>query len=222
MGFGATAREAVTVHARAGDEDWFAVRVRSNHERKVASSLEHRGIESFLPLYRKRCRWSDRMREVDYPLFTGYVFSRFAVERRLPVLQVPGVVSIVGRGREPVPVDAGEMQALRLLVASIQAAEPFPYLRIGDRVRVDRGPLKGLEGQLVASRRGSRFVVSVSLLQRAVAVEIDERWVTPMAGAAPSACGHGDAPQRPAAQAGTPAHAAIRMRRARIPARRTA
>jgi len=160
---------------------WFALRVRSNQERKVALSLATKDIEHLLPLSRQRRRWSDRMRDIEVPLFKGYVFSRFCVERRLPILQTPGVVDIVGHGKMPVPVDDPEMEAIQQIAASSETAEPWPYLRVGTLVRVDRGPLEGLEGRLVAIKKPARLVVSVTLLQRAVAVEIEEYWVTPIA-----------------------------------------
>jgi transcriptional antiterminator NusG len=161
--------------------EWYAVRVRSNYEKRVADALQGKDIEQFVPMYRRRVRWSDRMRERESPLFAGYVFAHFDVERRLPVLQLSGVVSIVGCGKTPQPIDHGEIDALRLVAATALSAEPWPYLRVGDAVRVDRGPLAGLEGRLVSVRKSKRLIVAVSLLQRAVAVEIEEHWVTPVA-----------------------------------------
>lgn len=158
---------------------WFAVRVRSNHEWKVADSLRTKGFEEFLPVYRVRKRWSDRMRDVELPLFSGYVFSRFLVERRLPILTIPGVIDIVGSGRMPVPVDDAEIEALQRVAT--ETTEPWPYVRVGDAVRVDRGPLAGLEGRLTAMRNPARLVLTVTLLQRAIAVEIDESCLTPIA-----------------------------------------
>lgn len=159
---------------------WYALRVRSNHEWKVTDSLRTKGFEHLLPVYRIRRRWSDRMREVEQPLFAGYVFSRFLVDHRQPILTIPGVIEVVGSGRHPVPIDDGEMQALERMTTAMLAAEPWPYLRVGDAVRVDRGPLAGLDGRLTAFRKPARLVLSVTLLQRAVAVEIDEHWVTPI------------------------------------------
>ena len=159
---------------------WFALHVRSNHEWRVADSLQTKGFEKFLPVYRVRRRWSDRMRDVDQPWFRGYVFSRFVVERRLPVLTIPGVIDIVGNGRTPTPVDDSEIEGLQRVARGMLAAEPWPYLRVGEAVRVDRGPLAGLEGRLTTIRKPARLVLTVSLLQRAVAVEIDEQCVTPI------------------------------------------
>jgi transcription antitermination factor NusG len=159
---------------------WFALRVRSNHERLVADAVRGKGFEEFLPVYRCRRRWSDRMRDVELPLFRGYVFSRFEVDRRLPILTIPGVVGIAGCGRTPIAIDDGEIEALQRVVDSRLEAEPHPYLRVGQHVRIDRGPLTGLEGVLSSVKKSHRLVVAVTLLQRAVAVEIEERWVTPL------------------------------------------
>lgn len=160
--------------------NWFALRVRSNYERKVADALKGKGYEEFLPVYRQRRRWSDRMREVELPLFKGYVFSRFEVERRLPILTIPGVVGIAGSGHTPLPVDTLEIEALQRVVRLSLGAEPCPYLELGQRVYIDRGPLAGLEGVLTSIKRPCRLVLAVTLLQRAVSVEIDERWVSPL------------------------------------------
>ncbi|MFN8062111.1 MAG: UpxY family transcription antiterminator [Vicinamibacterales bacterium] len=154
--------------------DWFAVRVRSNFERIVADALQGKGYERFLPAYRCKRRWSDRIREVDLPLFPGYVFARFAVEKRLPILMTTGVIEVVGYGKTPVPVDPAEIEALQRVVEARLGAEPCPYLRVGQRVRVDRGALAGVEGVLTSIKKSQRLVLAVTLLQRAVAVEIDE------------------------------------------------
>jgi transcription antitermination factor NusG len=155
---------------------WYAVRVRSQHEDMVARHLRVRGLESFLPLYRQRHRWSDRLKEIDIPLFPGYVFCQFSSSNRLPVLTVPGVVQIVGFGKNPVPVDDSEIAALQAAVKSGLPAQPWPFLDVGDKVRIEDGPLFGVEGILVGLRGQHRVVISITLLQRSVAVEIDRTW----------------------------------------------
>lgn len=158
---------------------WYALQVRTRYERAVADHLEGNGFEWFLPLSKDRKRWSDRIKEVSTPLFPGYLFSRFDVQNRLPILKIPGVVQIVGYNRQPIPVDEHEIAAIQTLVASGVPNQPCSFVEIGDRVRIDSGALRGLEGILVESRGRHKFILSVSLLQRSVAVEIDSLSVTP-------------------------------------------
>ncbi len=163
---------------------WYAVQVRPKFERIVASTLLGKGYEGFLPVYRCKRRWSDRIKELELPLFSGYLFCRFDISKRLPILVTPGVVRIVGIGRAPVPVEENEMSAILSIVLAGANAEPCPYVHVGQRVRVDRGTFSGVEGILVAVKKPARLVVSVTLLQRSIAVEVDEAWVTPITGPA--------------------------------------
>jgi transcription antitermination factor NusG len=159
---------------------WYALQVRPRFEKVIASTLLNKGYEGFLPLYRHRSRWSDRMKEVELPLFSGYLFCRFDINKRLPILVTPGVMHVVGIGKTPQPVEEEEIAALQSLVFSGLQAEPRSYLNIGERVRIEIGPLSGVEGVLVALKGSTRLVLSVSLLQRSVSVEIDESWVVPL------------------------------------------
>jgi len=159
---------------------WYALQVRTRYERVVADHLTGRGFEWFLPLRKDRKRWSDRMKEIESPLFPGYLFCRFDTQNRLPILQTPGVVQIVGYNRQPISVDELEIAAIQTLVAAGVPNQPCSFVEIGDRVRIESGPLRGLEGILVESRGKHKFVLSVSLLQRSVAVEIDSLAVTPV------------------------------------------
>ena len=152
---------------------WFAIQVRTRHELGIASYLQGKGYEPFVPTYSVRKRWSDRIKQVDTALFPGYIFCRLNLQYRLPVLTTPGVIQIVGYDHRPIPVDSAEIEGIRTMVGSGMAAEPWPYLKVGDRVRIQRGPLRGLEGMLVEVRGAHRFVISVTLLQRSVAAEID-------------------------------------------------
>jgi transcription antitermination factor NusG len=162
------------------NEQWFALRVRSNCEKIVASSLRGKGYAEFLPLYRKLSRRGGPAKQVELPLFPGYVFSAFDVNRRLPILTIPGVVHVVGIGRAPESVDRDELLAVERFVASGLAVEPWPFLKTGESVLVERGPLAGLEGTLVQIKASHRLVVSLTLLQRSVAVEIDRDSVRPL------------------------------------------
>jgi transcription antitermination factor NusG len=161
-----------------GPFPWFALQVRTRNEAGVAEQLNRQGYERFLPLYKVRKRWSDRIKEVDAPLFPGYLFCRFNPQDRLPILKTPGVMQIVGFKNGPIAVDESEIQALQTIVAVGAPHQPWPFLTTGDRVRIESGPLLGLEGILTEVRRGHRLVLSVTLLQRSVAVEIDSALVT--------------------------------------------
>lgn len=158
---------------------WYALQVRPRYEKMVASTLLSKGYEGFLPLYSKRNRWSDRVKEVQLPLFPGYLFCRFDISRRLPILVTPGIVRVVGIGKEIYPVEENEIVALKQIVLSGLQTEPWSFLNIGQKVRIEMGALAGVEGVLLALKGSSKLVVSVTLLQRSVAVEIEESWVIP-------------------------------------------
>jgi transcription antitermination factor NusG len=159
---------------------WFALRVRSRSEKAVSTMARYKGFEEFLPIYHGRRRWSDRFKSVELPLFPGYVFCRINPEFRLPLLTIPGVLSFVGVGRVPAPIADAEIAAIQQAVGAGLLAEPYPYLEVGQRVRLAEGPLAGLEGFLVEVRKQQRIAVSVSLLKRSVAVEIDRHWIRPL------------------------------------------
>jgi transcription antitermination factor NusG len=157
---------------------WYALRVRPRCEKLVEEALSHKGYDVFLPEYSCRRRWSDRIKEVRLPLFSGYLFCRFDVNRRLPILTTPGVLQVVMVGKTFLPVEDHEIAAIQSIVGSQLQAEPWPFLPMGQTVRIDCGPLAGVEGVLVAAKKPCRLVVSVTLLQRSVAVEVDQAWVT--------------------------------------------
>jgi transcription antitermination factor NusG len=157
---------------------WFALQVRSRYESVAATFLRGKGYEWFLPTYWCRRQWSDRIKKVELPLFPGYLFCRFNPQDRLPILTIPGVISIVGIAKNPIPVDETEIASLRVLVKSGFPHQPWPYLQVGQRVRIEYGALCGLEGILLHFKGRYRITLSVTLLQRSVAVEIDSAWVT--------------------------------------------
>ena len=159
---------------------WFALQVWSRRESLTATYLQGQGYECFLPLSKSIRRWSDRMKEVEQPLFPGYLFCRFDLHNRGPILMTPGVWQIVGMGRTPMPVEESEVEAIRQALASGLPSQLWPYLRIGQRVRVNHGCLNNLEGILINFKGSNRVVLSVTLLQRSVAMEIDLAWVTPV------------------------------------------
>lgn len=153
---------------------WYAAYTCANHERRVREQLEQRSVEAFLPVYETVRRWKDRQKRLQLPLFPGYVFVRMALVDRLQVLQIPGVAKLVGFSGTPTALPEGEIEALRTSLASGVRAEPHPFLTAGRRVRVQAGPLAGLQGVLVRKKNRVRFVVSVELIMRSVAVEVDE------------------------------------------------
>lgn len=161
-------------------EAWFALRVKSRAEKLVARMARNRGFEEFLPVYQSLHRWSDRTKSVEVPLFPGYVFCRLNPDRRLPLLTIPGVMHFVGIGKAPVAIEEAEIDAIRRAVESGLSAEPWPFLEVGQRVRLESGPLAGLEGILTEARNQQRLVVSVTLLRRSIGVRIERHWVRPL------------------------------------------
>ena len=159
---------------------WYALWVKNRYENTVASHLQARGYESFLPLYKCQRRWSDRFKEIELPLFPGYVFCQFNPLNRLPILSIPGVIHMVGVGRTPIPIDDSEIGVIQAAVKSGLPSQPWPFLQVGHKVRIEYGPLCGLEGILLDFRGRQRLVISVTLLQRSVAVQVDGAWVRPM------------------------------------------
>jgi transcription antitermination factor NusG len=175
---------------------WYALQVRSRREALVATHLEGQGFECFLPLYKSKRRWSDRVSEIEQPLFPGYLFCRLDLHNRGPLLMTPGVQQIVGVGRTPRPLEEGEIESIRHALSSGLPSHPWPYIEIGERVRVNYGSLVNLEGILVNFKGCNRVVLSVTLLQRSVAMEIDLAWLSPIreAKAAPTSRFLGDRP----------------------------
>jgi len=159
---------------------WYALWVKSNREKVIAAALQHMGYEHFLPLYRTQRRWSDRQKDLELPLFSGYVFCRLDPLHRLPVLMIPGAISFIGLGNTPIPVEDSEITALQTIVREGAPVVPWPFLQVGQRVRIERGSLREIEGVVTELKSGLRLVVSVGLLQRSVAVEIDRDLITPI------------------------------------------
>jgi len=157
---------------------WFALQVRSRREVQVLNHLTGQGYQCFLPVYKSERRWSDRVKEIEQPLFPGYLFCRFDLHNRGPLLMTPAVQQIVGVGRTPMPVEETEIESVRQALASGLPSQPWLYLQVGQRVRVNHGNINNLEGILINFKGSHRVVLSVSLLQRSVAMEVDLSWVT--------------------------------------------
>jgi len=159
-------------------KQWFALFVRTRWESSTDSVLRNKGFETFLPIYDAKPLRKARSKESFQALFPGYVFCRFDIHNRLPILVTPGVISVVGRGRTPVPLEQDEITAIQTIALSGLPVEPWPYLEIGEKVRIQNHALAGLEGILLRFRGRDRVVVSVPLLRRSVAVEIDRSEVS--------------------------------------------
>lgn len=163
-----------------GHPRWYALSVKHQHERRAAMALGSKGFEALAPTYRARRQWSDRAKNLELPLFSGYLFCRFDFAQRISVLDTPGVARIVGFGNGPAPVADEEIAAVRGVVASGLAVRPWPHLKPGDRVRIEHGPLRGVQGILLKEKDSLRLVVGVELLQRSIAVELEPESIVPL------------------------------------------
>src|SRR5215469_3998503 len=163
----------------SGDR-WYALQLRTQWESSTATMLSNKGYETFLPTYKILKRARDRSFEASAPLFPGYLFCGFNVFDRLPVLITPGVITVVGNGRTPIPIENSELEAIRKMASTGLSVKPCPYLEVGQLVRIEEGALRGVEGILTTFKGTQRIVVSISLLRRSVALEIDRSMVFPV------------------------------------------
>jgi transcription antitermination factor NusG len=154
---------------------WFALQIRQGRDYIVPTLLTAKGYEILAPVYRCRRQWSDRIKEIDAPLFPGYVFCRFDPDSpcTVPVVTTPGVLKILGFGGKPEPLDETEIQSVRLAAQYGLSPRPCQYLSMGSRIRIARGPLSGIEGILTRTKNKELLVISVSMLQRSISVEIE-------------------------------------------------
>lgn len=159
---------------------WFALRVKPKHEKTATAALSAKGYETFLPLHLTRRKYGERYKNFHQPLFAGYFFSRFDPQDRLPILKTESILGILGNGKELVSVPDHEISALQVAVESKLAVLPHPFLTVGDRVHLEEGPLRGTQGILVLLKGQDHLIVSVTLLQRSVSIQIDRNWVRPL------------------------------------------
>jgi len=152
---------------------WYVLYTRHQHEKAVAQILTSKGFEILLPLYSTTRRWKDRTKLLSLPLFPCYVFLRGGLERRLAIMTTPGVHALVSTAGQPAAIPADEIEAIRRVAESGARVEPYPYLKCGDRMRVKCGPLVGIEGILVRKKNLYRLVLSMNMLGKSAAVEID-------------------------------------------------
>jgi transcription antitermination factor NusG len=160
--------------SETGGANWYALYTAPRHEKQVADQINRQGIACYLPLYRSVRRWKDRRKELALVLFPGYVFVKMALQHRLRVLQLPGAVRLVTFNGRPVPLPEEDIQNLQNHLSCPGNIEPHPYLSVGRRVRVLSGPLRGLEGIIQRTKDRCRIVLSIDLIMRSVAVEVDD------------------------------------------------
>jgi transcription antitermination factor NusG len=178
-------REAMSERSRTEPQphvlrcSWYAIYTRPRHEKRVAEQLAERRLEFFLPLYGEVHRWKDRKKEVSLPLFPGYLFVRTGLENRQQIVRLPGVVRFIGFDGTPVPIPEMQVETLRHAMKSGSLFEQHRYLQVGQRVKVCRGPLQGTDGILVRYKGVHRLVLSIDLIQRSIAVEVDVSEVIP-------------------------------------------
>lgn len=153
--------------------NWYAVCTRHQHEKIAARILEYKDFDVFLPFYKESHQWHDRIKEISMPLFPGYLFVREGRQRWLPILNTAGVSSIVSFGGQPAPIPFSEIEGVRRIIESRLRVEPYPFLKSGDRVRVKYGPIAGVEGILLRQKNLARLVLSVEILGKSAAVEVD-------------------------------------------------
>jgi transcription antitermination factor NusG len=151
---------------------WYAAYTLPRHEKAVAEHLASRQVETYLPLYFSARQWAGRRVLVQLPLFPGYVFVRVSARERIRVLEHPSVLRLVTFGGRPAPLDGGEIERLRAAL-ELGKAEPFPFLIPGKRVRVNSGPLAGVEGRILRRKSRMRLVVSVEAIQRSIIFDLD-------------------------------------------------
>jgi len=161
---------------------WYAGYTASRHEKRVAEHFAQRGVEHFLPLYETIHRWNNGRHRVQLPLFPGYIFVRIALRDRLRVIEVPGFVRLVGFSSLPHPLPEADINRMKEALNKGVLAEPYPYLTVGTRVEIRNGPLQGMTGILLRRQNKCRVVISVDLIMRSMAVDVDASDVIPIQG----------------------------------------
>jgi transcriptional antiterminator NusG len=155
------------------DQRWCAIQVIPRHEVIVSTILRIKGYEEFLPLYRSQRQWSDRKKEIELPLFSGYVFCKLDSTIRWTIVTTPGVIRIVGTRKEIAVIDAFEIEAIRQILKAGVKCEPCEYVKIGDRVRIEKGPLAGIEGIVSGYKNKQRLTFSITPIESSISVEVD-------------------------------------------------
>jgi len=158
---------------------WFALVVKPRFDKAVGRTLEAKGYPTLVPTYRKYHTYGPRSKVTELPLFPGYVCCRFDIQSSLPVLSTPGVIRVVGTRSVPAPLSEIEINSLQTAMRAHVSVQPFPFVNAGQRVRITSGVLSGIEGIVLGPKPKLRLIVSISLLQRSVLLEIDRDQVSP-------------------------------------------
>jgi len=176
------AEELIANQARLGSPHWFAVHTRARHEKKVHEALANEGITSFLPLVSKVSQWSDRRVTVQLPLFSCYVFVRIspAPAARIAVLRTLGVISFVGIQGRGTPIPDSQIEDVQALVHNSVPFDPYPYLKVGQRIRVRGGCLDGIEGILTERDGQRKLVISVDTIEKSLAIHVNGYDIEPV------------------------------------------
>lgn len=153
--------------------NWYAIQVRPRSEVFAAKALRGKGFAPFVPLYKSRRTWSDRKVDLELPLFPGYIFCRFDPKTRLPIMTTPNVIRIVGTGKMPLPIEASEIEAVQQIVQCGYKAEPHPFITVGTRLIIEKGPLAGLEG-IVKGHKNRQLILSIGMVQQSICVDLDK------------------------------------------------
>lgn len=162
------------------DGRWLCVQVKSGGECRSALGLRERGYETFVPVFEQKRRWSDRVKIVQVPLFTGYVFLRFNAASSWPAVSAPGVLRFVGTGKTPTPIEDSEIEALQVTIQTGLHYGPCAFLEVGQEVEVRLGPFTSLRGKIVQFKNKQRLILSVNLIQKSVLVEVDGYEIVPI------------------------------------------
>ncbi|MBZ5489563.1 MAG: UpxY family transcription antiterminator [Acidobacteriia bacterium] len=154
------------------EQSWFAIQVRPRHEFASARILRNKGFEEFVPAYSAKRQWSDRQKQIEVPLFAGYVFCKFHPVKKLPIINTAGVIRVVGTHQGPAAIADQEINAIRKIVESGEQIRPHPYIAVGSRIRIEEGPMAGVEGIFMGEKKGSEMIISIDLLQRSISLQI--------------------------------------------------
>jgi transcription antitermination factor NusG len=154
--------------------EWYAIQTRYRFERKVTAQLQHKGLETFLPLVGELHQWSDRQQTIDIPLFSGYTFSRFhlSAESRMEILHTDGIIGLITFAGKAVPIPAKQIHDLQMLLSQRVPCALYPFLKVGQQVRIRGGCLDGLEG-ILGLRGDKNLVISIESIQRSIAIKIE-------------------------------------------------
>ena len=162
------------------EPNWYALKTRYRHEKKVAGRLQQKGITIYLPLYTTYHTWCDRKKRVTEPLFSCYLFVKIPLKDRLPVLQTDGVINLVSFNNIPAPIPESQIDSIRCVLSKLTLVHKTDYYGVGEHVEVIQGPLKGIIGVLQKIKNQSRLVISIDVICQAISIDIDINSIKPI------------------------------------------